>query len=110
MDSTGASEVYQRRATVITRHAEVPQVVQQIGVVRVTEERLRIRPKRLRVEIRQNGDLVRASDDGHQGLDVRVGKGGVHVSSTFFRACAHLTRRWILNRHEAESLSQYVQT
>ena len=51
-----------------------PQPVQQVGVVAVAEERLRVGADHLRVQVRQHGELVVAADRRHDCADRAVGE------------------------------------
>jgi len=78
---------------VVARDSEVPQVVQEIGVVGVAKEGLRVRSNHRGVKVREHGDLVGATNDREQSLDVRVREGGVQITGAFLRCRTYLTSR-----------------
>lgn len=63
----------------VTDDAQVPQEEQQVRVVAVAEERFRVGAEKLAVEVREDGDLVVATDTGDDRLDAGVGEGRVDV-------------------------------
>src|SRR5665213_2985161 len=103
-----SSEVDQRRAPVVAPDAEVPEVVQEIGVVGVAKEGLRVRNNLFGVKVREHGDLVGATDDREQSLDVGVREGGVQITGAFLRCCTYLTSRWKLHWYETKLVAQHA--
>ena len=97
------------RATVIARDAEVPEVVKKVGVVRVTEIRLRVGGDRRCIEEGKYGNQIRATDHRHYGLDVRTSEGEVQVARAFNCTGPHHSGSWILNRHESEIVTDHFQ-
>jgi hypothetical protein len=55
--------------------SQVPQVVQQVGVVAVAAEGLRVRGQDPGVQVRKHGELIVAADRGEHRADPGVGEG-----------------------------------
>lgn len=81
MNTARPSKMNQGGSTVVANNAEVPQVVQQVGVVRIAKECLRVCSNSVGVKIWEHRrELVRSTYDGHHRLDVSIGESGVQVS------------------------------
>ena len=106
VDDRPRAEMHLRGSAVETRDAVPPQPVQDVRVVAVAEERLRIRLRELRIEMRGDQDLVVAADGREDRPDRRVGEGLVHVGGARFGTRAELPRRRVLDRHESGERGQ----
>jgi hypothetical protein len=83
-----------------------PQPRQEVGVVRVAEERLGVGAHQVGIEVRDDGDLVLAADRRQHGADLRVGEGRVDVGRPLLRGRTEAARRRVLDGHEPRHLCQ----
>ncbi len=102
VQSAGTAEMHHRGTAVVADDPEVPEPVQQVGVVAVTGERLWVAPEHVRVEVRQDGELVVTADGGQHRPDRGIGEGSHQVPRPIRGGSAHLPGGRILHRHEAE--------
>ena len=84
----------------------MPEPVQQVGVVAVTEEWLWIGPDNGRIEVRKHRDLILAADRRQYGADLRVSERGHEIGGTIAWRCAEASRRRVLHRLKRELLAQ----
>lgn len=75
VDGRARAEVHLRRAAVEAGDTVGPQPRERVGVVAVTQERLRIGLDQGRVQMPDDRDLVLADDRGQHGTDLRVADG-----------------------------------
>ena len=101
VDPAGSRQVHEGRAAVVARYPEVPQPVQEVRVVAVAKEGLRVGTEDCRVEVAKEGDLVRTTDAGHHRADRRVGEGGHEVRRALLGSGADVSRRGVLDRLDA---------
>jgi hypothetical protein len=94
-----------RRSPVEAHHTLAPQPVEDVRVVAVSEERLRIVPSDGRVQVGDHGDLVLATDHRENCPDRRVGERGVEVSGTLER-CRRSACARVLDRYESGHLRE----
>src|SRR3954451_23854582 len=73
--------------------AVTPQPVEQVGVVAVAEERLRIGPHQLRIEMTYSRDLVVPPDSGQDVPDLWITESGVEVGGAVVRDRVEPSRR-----------------
>jgi hypothetical protein len=102
----GSAELRHHAGTVVADDAEVAQIHQQVGVVAEPEERLGVGTDQLAVQVREDGDLVIASDAGDDRLDLGVGEGCVQVGGPVLGTRAEPTGGRILHRLQSEGLLQ----
>lgn len=88
---------------------EAPQQVQQVRVVGIAEEGLRVGPDHINVQPRHHRDLIVAADHGEDRGDVRVGECRVDVTGPLGRGCTEHTGGRILHRHQAQLFPQAPQ-
>lgn len=81
VDARARAEMHLRRAAVEPGNAVRPQPRQQVCVVAVAAERLRISLYELAVQVRYDRDLILAAYGGKDGPDLSVGKGCVEIRS-----------------------------
>ena len=105
VDARPGSEVYLRRPAVIPGDPERPEPVQEAGVVAVPEERLRVCAGEVRIQVRDDRDLVVAADRREHGADGRVAEGRVEVGRPVFRTGAEPPGRGVLD-HTGRSLGE----
>ena len=108
--TAAATEVDHRRSAVERHDALPPQEMQQVGVVGVAEEGLRVRSDQPSVEVWHDRDLVVAADDREDGLDVRVGERGGDVAGAVGRGRAENPGGRVLDRLQAELVAQPAQS
>jgi hypothetical protein len=100
------SEVHLGRASVIARHANVPQEVVQVCIIAVAEERLRVRCEDLAVDMRDDRDLIVTADRREHGPDTRICECRLDIGRSRLGARAELPSSRIFDRHKSGDLRE----
>jgi hypothetical protein len=103
MKRTAAPKVDHRRSAVVGDHAQPHQVVQQVGVVAVAEERLGVGGEHVGIEVLEHCDLVVATDRRHHRPDGRIGEGIVEIAGALARRSVTGARCRVLDRLDPEA-------
>jgi hypothetical protein len=92
---------------VVSDDAEIPQPVEQVGVVAVAGEGLGVGLNDLGVKERQHGDLVVSADRGQDGTDGRVGERRHKIPRPGLWGGANLPGSGVFHRLKPEVIAEH---